>query len=407
MSFETLHEDVRAAQICRTAIDEGTATRRQKRDYDLLVLKITDTMMPLIYVHIRRKNFRHEHMDEVRQHVMIAINRVIPEWDEAQSAFHTFATWRVRDELQKIELKLFPERRRLKLDVIPTFRSLDLETSVDEEGEHSILSVVAGDTADNVEADLCAYSALYRLDRCFSHHFAAKERAQFREKARTEEKVREFRIRMMRQRDMWIRKRLSLETLEAIGEHFGVTRERVRQVIEKLEEMMDGYLPVIDRKQKINGEPAVLSARREPPAGFNELWLAYASAYAEHTGSDPRLVERHIPLNEVLCDPVLTDEEGEHAEQAEDAMTPAPVEVLCEPALISEEAGHAEDALMPSPSEVPVTVEVIGTQLSFPIDTPRRSRRSDAFQSVPAGYRNATARRFRVVQRPPTIAANG
>lgn len=231
---------------------------------------------------------------EVQQHSMIAIHQALADWNPSIATFSTHVHWRIRAELATLNHAMFPERRKVKVKQPIQILELDRPFYREDDEADSFLDMMRDETAeDDVEAEARVHMALHALERVLSHYVAQQisSCSNHADLGKTADR----RLNFMRDRDIYVRRHLGLQTFDEIAKDIGVTRERVRQIIVKINKDLRHALPHLDKK-------VVVEATRPTPTDIHPEWPLYAAEYHARTGIDPRLIGRDTPLPAWVCE---------------------------------------------------------------------------------------------------------
>lgn len=202
------------------ASDMGPA--RKRREEDRLVASILETLRLSIVKQARRKGLL-EHLDEVMQHSMIAINQSIKTWDADIASFSTHVHWQLRAEMRSLELFLFPQRRTCMKGQDYQTLSFDY-VMADEESFYSKIPDPVATEATEAEAEL--HLARRRLETAMAAYLAPRIRSYECFGCVDTTRI----INGMRGVHIYILREIEGMDANEIGLIFGISRERVRQI---------------------------------------------------------------------------------------------------------------------------------------------------------------------------------
>ena len=257
--------------------------------------KIIQEMLRIIKPSVRRLTLRKkmpkELSCEVDQHTSIAITRALENWDQNIATFSTHVHWQIRAELQTLQHYAYPERRRLAVPTRIRFLELDRPYAGEEGDSFTMADHLIDDSAeDDVQTGAQRYIALHAFERIFSHSIAKQMQAHSINQ-KDQVKLAAKRHGMMRNRWMYIRRTLGMETYEQIAQEYGITRERARQIIVGVENELKGMLP-----RYCKNEERVIPATRRPPEDVHPSWEYLLVDFYMATGEDTRILGKDSPM---------------------------------------------------------------------------------------------------------------
>lgn len=269
----------------------GLKPYRLAAEQDRLAREMQRILKPSIRRLAARKNMTKDIQDEIDQHTFIAICRALRDWDPEIATFSTHVHWKVRAELQTLQHFEFPDRRRLAVPVKINFLELDRPYTGDDGSTYTMADyLVDEDAEDMVESAARRHVALHTFERVFSHAIARQMQA-YCINQNDQDKIAARRHNLMRNRWIYIRRTLGLETYEQIAQEYSVTRERARQIIIGVDKEMKGQLP---RYCKDSNQ--IVSATRMPPEDVHPSWDYMLIDFYMATGEDTRLFGRETPM---------------------------------------------------------------------------------------------------------------
>lgn len=271
--------------------DQGLKPHRLRAEKDRMAREMQRILKPSIRRLASRKNMPRDIQDEVDQHTFIAICRALSDWNPEIATFSTHVHWKVRAELQTLQHFEFPDRRRLATPQRISFLELDRPYTGDDGSTYTMADYLVDETAeDMVESDARRHVAIHTFERVFSHAIA-RQMQQYCINKEDQDKIADKRHSLMRNRWIYVRRTLGLETYEQIAQEYNITRERARQIIMRVDEEMRGQLP---RFCKATNQ--VISATRRPPEDVHPSWDYMLIDFYMATGEDTRLVGRESPM---------------------------------------------------------------------------------------------------------------
>lgn len=271
--------------------EHGLKPHRLRAEKDRLAHEMHRILKPSIRRLTTRKNMTRDIQDDIDQHTFIAICRALTDWNPEIATFSTHVHWKVRAELQTLQHFEFPDRRRLATPQRISFLELDRPHTGDDGSTYTMADYLVDETAeDAVEAEARRHVALHTFERVFSHAIARQMQA-YCINQEDQEKISQRRHSLMRNRWIYIRRTLCLETYEQIAQEYGITRERARQIIIRVDEEARGQLPRFSKEDGCIQEPT-----RKPPETIHPSWDYMLIDFYMATGEDTRLFGREVAM---------------------------------------------------------------------------------------------------------------
>lgn len=269
----------------------GLRPHRLNAERDRLAHEMHRILKPSIRRLTTRKNMTRDLQDDIDQHTFIAICRALSDWNPDIATFSTHVHWKVRAELQTLQHFEFPDRRRLATPQRISFLELDRPYTGDDGSTYTMADYLIDETAeDMVEAEARRHVALHTFERVFSHAIARQMQAYCINQT-DQDKIAARRHSLMRNRWIYIRRTLGLETYEQIAQEYNVTRERARQIIISVDKEARGQLPRFCKE-----ENQIVSATRMAPEDVHPSWDYMLIDFYMATGEDTRLFGRNTPM---------------------------------------------------------------------------------------------------------------
>jgi len=265
---------------------------RLRSEQSRLMYDMLRILKPSLHRIGARKHMTATLRDEIEQHAAIAITRAIDDWDPAIATFSTYVHWKIMAELQTLQWVEFPDRRKLVLQQPIKFMELDRPIRTgDETGEMSMVDMLeAANGEEDVECVAREYIALHGFERVFSHNIVKQMQA-YRINQTDQQKIETKHAGLLRNRWIYICRVIHLETYETIAKRHNITRERIRQVINEIDDDLKGQLPRICKTTK-----EVIEATRPAPESVHEDWEGMLISFYMETGIDSRLINTDVPL---------------------------------------------------------------------------------------------------------------
>jgi len=271
--------------------DKGLKPRRLAAEQDRMASEMHRILKPSIRRLASRKNMTRDIQDDIDQHTYIAICRALRDWNPDIATFSTHVHWKVRAELQTLQHFEFPDRRRLATPQRISFLELDRPYTGDDGSTYTMADYLIDETSeDMVESEARRHVAMHTFERVFSHGIA-KQMQQYCINQTDQDKIAARRHSLMRNRWIYIRRTLGLETYEQIAQEYKVTRERARQIIIGVDKEMKGQLPRFCKDTN-----QVIAATRMPPEDIHPSWDYMLIDFYMATGEDTRLFGREASM---------------------------------------------------------------------------------------------------------------
>ena len=300
----------------------GLSDRRKEAEENKLIVQIYAAMRKTVCLMVSKKGMS-LFLEDAEQQARIAIYRACFSFDPEMASFNTYAHWQIRAELKSLELTMIPERRKIKLKQKFSIFSVNMPIISSDKNGESGQNYLIDETSENlVEENAMIHIALNSMNRLFSQYIGKKYRAFC--KNNVEQDARERRIlKLMRNRDIFYRNRILMQKLDDIAIMYGISRERIRQIIKVIDRDLKGYFPVIEKETK-----EILPATRIVSNFMDESWEEVCEIYAQYTDEETCLVKRyHLAMAAPIEKPELLEimrknssfmvEETESFEQAE------------------------------------------------------------------------------------------
>ena len=265
----------------------GLSERRRQAEENKLILQIYAAMRKTVCLMVNRKGMS-AFLEDAEQQAQIAIYRACQTFDPAMASFNTYAHWQIRAELKALELTMLPERRKIKLKHPFGIFSLNMPVrgDIDENGEIGDFLLVDEQAEDDVEHRAMVHIALSAMDRLFSQYIGRKYRSFCNTDPAVDAREREV-VKLMRNRDIFYRNRILRQKYNDIAEIYGVSRERIRQIIQAIDTDLDGYFPVLDKQENI------IPATKTAPMTMDERWGEITEIYGFYTNEEICFVKRY------------------------------------------------------------------------------------------------------------------
>jgi DNA-directed RNA polymerase specialized sigma subunit len=283
--------------------NSGLSDRRREAEENKLIVQIYSAMRNAVCLMVNKKGMS-SFLEDAEQQARIAIYRACFTFDPEMASFNTYAHWQIRAELKALELTMIPERRKIKLKQKFSMFSLSMPiiTPDGKEGD-SAQSFLIDETSENlVEERAMVHIALSSMDRLFSQYIGKKYRAFC--KNNVEQDARERRVlKLMRNRDVFYRNRILMQKFDDIAVMYGVSRERIRQIIKVIDRDLKGYFPVVVKETK-----DILPPTRIVANFMDESWKEVCEIYGQYTDEEACLVKRyHLAMSAPMEKPELLE----------------------------------------------------------------------------------------------------
>ena len=251
---------------------QGLSPARHRRETDRLTWSIYEILQSSIRKQVARKGMK-DHVDDVQQHSLIAINSAVATWEPERSSFSTFVHWKLMAELRTLELHLFPARRALA-------KNLDIKHfSMDE-------PIFRGDP------DGCAYAEINNLNPEAEQrvHDNAEKSLLYRRMDEIFARMMSGRVGQfeiggyvyprgvltgMRDIHIFILRELHETCANDVAAMYDLTRERIRQITASVDKLF--------KQIGASGKPLDLSEN------CARQWKLAVALYKEHADIDVRL----------------------------------------------------------------------------------------------------------------------
>lgn len=266
---------------------------RLKAEHSRLMYDMLRILRPSLHRMTARKNMVSTQREDVEQHAAIAIMKALENWDPQKATFSTHVHWQIRAELQALQWFEHPERRKLVLQQPLRFLELD-RPYPSPEGHDSVTladTLTAANAVEDVESSARRHIAMHYFERVFSNHIV-KQMISSRAKSNDQEEIEKKQSLLMRNRWIYICKVLHMEDPKKIAERHGISRERVRQIVNEIDDGLRGQLPRCHSK---TGEVTDV-ARQAAPEQIHQDWEGMLIGYYMETGIDTRLLNLEAPL---------------------------------------------------------------------------------------------------------------
>lgn len=265
----------------------GLSERRRQAEENKLIVQIYAAMRKTVCLMVNRKGMA-SFLEDAEQQAHIAIYRACQTFDPNMASFSTYAHWQIRAELKSLELTMLPERRKIKLKHPFGIFSLSMpvRTADGDEGESGENFLVDEQAEDEVEHRAMVHIALSSMDRLFSGYIGRKYRSFCNTDPAIDAREREV-IKLMRNRDIFFRNRILRQKFNDIAEIYGVSRERIRQIIQAIDKDLNGYFPVLDKQENI------IPASKSAPLVMDERWAEVTDIYGHYSSEENCFVKRY------------------------------------------------------------------------------------------------------------------
>jgi len=250
---------------------------RRKREEDLLVYRIFEVLKPTVRKMLRNKGML-DIMDEGEQHGFIAIHTALNDWDHSLSSFSTHVHWKLRAEMRSLELHHFPERRKVCENIDVRMIHLNKPCQDNSEGEmDEIGNVMNLDPNGYLQIEDNVDSAMFRrnIDAALSRIAIPRINTYITGGFVDSGPV----FQIMRDIHIFIQRTLGEESADSVAGTHGVTRERIRQITNKID---------IAFKKNIKD---MLQSPRKRTEDEDISWELAISIYNDQAGYDIRLLD--------------------------------------------------------------------------------------------------------------------
>jgi RNA polymerase sigma factor (sigma-70 family) len=287
---------ITAQALDRLAVS-GEITRRQRRDLDVAIDTL-DRMLKKRSNKIVRQKYMTDMEEDCVQVCQMGMLTAIRSFDPERGSFSTHVHNQFRAAVGDLKHKMKPESRSVQ--TIAPVRHVSLFTPLGNDAEDLTIC----DTIEDAEAETAILDRVgtgmvhLQIDRAYSHYLARSEE-RCADRLTSPSRVREYRIRKIREREIFVRHVLLAETLEVIASDYGITRERVRQIAAKI--YIDPNDPVKPGTKK--REPGILNrylasshVSEDCPTGYSDVWHEYVVLGWAENGRDIRLAPTALDL---------------------------------------------------------------------------------------------------------------
>ena len=264
-----------------------------------LIDNITQATYQLCRRVIRAKSIQCEY-EELRQVVSIAAANAINDWQPHLASFTTHVFWQVRAELKVLELHVHPERRKVKTFAPLSFMSTNEKLGdPTDAGALTLEDIISDESAfDEIEESLLNHQVLRIIERVASHYMAAMWLDRMENHPPSLSFAQEQCLRVMRDYDIFQESVIRNQTNAEIAFEHKISRERVRQIINRFKKAVGDYLK-LDADDMTPAHPAQTS--------HHPLWLEMVATYKEAYQRDLRLIDQYMPLPAVRYLPPIEE----------------------------------------------------------------------------------------------------
>lgn len=271
----------------------GFGPKRLAVEKDRMIYAMQKMLAPTVTYLASRKNMMAV-KDDVDQHAAIAICKALSTWIPEKASFSTHVHWQIMAELGALQHALYPDRRKLKTPQRIRFVELDKPYREGDDSATMIDMMPVEGGEEDVESGARRNIAINAIERIFSH-YVAKQMQAYCINQDDLGKIAKRRETLMRNRWIYMRRRVFVETFDTIGKQYGISRERVRQIVNKIEIDLRGHMPTMD------ADDQVIEATRRPPEEVHPCWAFMLSDFHQATGADTRIVGQNVPMPERIA----------------------------------------------------------------------------------------------------------
>jgi hypothetical protein len=250
---------------------------RLRREEDKLVYRISEILKGTMRKMLRNKGML-DILDEGEQHGYIAIHAALGDWNPSLSSFSTHVHWKLRAEMRTLELHHFPERRKVCENINVTMIHLNKSCQEGAEGDKDEIGNVMNldplgytQIEDNVDSAMFRRNIDGALSRIATPRINAYISSGFTDQGPVYQVMRDIHI--------FIQRVLGDENAEAVANSHGITRERIRQITNKIEIAF------------MKNMKDMLQAPRKRTEDEDLAWELALSIYNDRAGHDIRLLD--------------------------------------------------------------------------------------------------------------------
>ena len=341
--------DELALQYVTASKNSDLSERRREHQRSALMFDMMEILRPVARKIATLKNML-SNEDDVQQHTMIAILKALDSWDHAIASFSTHVHYHIQWELGSFEHYAFPERRRIKVKQPIRFAELDrpLKKSDGEEGFCMLDLLVDENAESDIEENVERNRLLDYLERVMGVYVDIRWNTMRKLESGRVTQEKEV-SNLCRDIDIYLQTRINGITHASLSVVYGITRERVRQIIGKVELAVKDHLPTKDENSDDYEPPVNLYAGPQ-----SDRWEALASWYWHATERDIRHTSDKtiLPYEDILqfLPPIITTE---CRRIKTDAL------VIEREAAIDRKAKRVEAANKSKPNPAPKTAEIV------------------------------------------------
>lgn len=296
-----------ALQYLAASNNTEISERRREHQKSTVMFGIMEALKPVVRKISTRKNML-SNEDDIQQHAMIAIVKALETWDHAIASFSTHVHYQIQWELGSFEHYAFPERRRIKVKQPIRFLELDRPIKSDSsESDGCMMDFLVDENAEsNIEDSVERNRQLDYLERVMGAYVDIRWEALRKLESGRLTQEREV-TNLCRDVDIYLQTRIHGITHASLSVVYEITRERVRQIINKVELAVKDYLPTKNTETDEYDPPVTLYTGNQ-----SDRWHALASWYWHATERDIRHTTKTaiLPYEEVLqyLPPIITAE---------------------------------------------------------------------------------------------------